>query len=142
MPASQFSIGSDCTLVVIGPSGQIDLSYVTGFEARQVTRPIRVDRLDGVVMAADLPAGWEGSFEIERGSSEAEDFIASLEAAYYQNASLPASTLYQYINEPDGSVSTYQYSAVVFRLANAGAWRGDAPVRQRLEFFASRRVRV
>lgn len=55
---------------------------------------------------------------------------------------MPTSTVYQYIAEVDGSVSTFQYSDVVFRLANAGSWRGDAPVRQRLEFFASFRTRV
>jgi hypothetical protein len=31
---------------------------------------------------------------------------------------------------------------VVFKLTNAGMWRGDASVKQRLEFFGSTRVRV
>ncbi len=140
MSGTQFSIGSDCTLVVIGPSGQIDLTYVTGFESRQLTAQVRVDRLDGVQMGAELPKGWEGGFDLERGTPVVDDFIAGLEAAYYANGSMPTSTLYQYVNEVDGSVSTYQYSNAVFRLANAGTWRGDAPVRQRLEFFASFRT--
>jgi hypothetical protein len=30
----------------------------------------------------------------------------------------------------------------VFKLVNAGTWRGDASVKQKLEFFATQRQRV
>ena len=52
------------------------------------------------------------------------------------------STLYQYVTEPDGSTSTYQFDNAVFKLVQAGSWRGDAAVKQRLEFFAARRKRL
>jgi len=142
MPTTQFSIGRDCQLVVMGPAGRVDLTYVTAFESRQLTTPVRIDRLDGVPMAADLPKGWEGSFEVERGSSEVDDFIAAAEAAYFAGGNLPVGALYQYVNEVDGSTSTYQYDGVVFKLANAGTWKGDAAVKQKLEFWASTRVRI
>jgi hypothetical protein len=142
MATSQFSIGRDCQLVCIGPAGRVDLTYVTGFESRQVTQPVRVDRLDGVQMATELPKGWEGSFEVERGSSAVDDFIAAAEAAYRSSGALPYGMVYQYITEPDGSLSTYQYDSVAFRLASSGVWRGDAAVKQKLEFFAGSRVRL
>lgn len=142
MPTTQFSIGRDCQLVVMGPAGRVDLTFVTGFESRQLTTPVRVDRLDGVPMATELPKGWEGSFEVERGTSEVDDFIAAAEAAYFAQGSLPFGSLYQYVSEVDGSTSTYQYDAVVFKLANAGTWKGDASVKQKLEFWASTRTRV
>ena len=142
MAATQFSIGRDCQLVVMGPAGRVDLSYVTGFESRQMTQPIRVDRLDGLQMGTELPKGWEGSFEVERGSSAVDDFIAASEMVFRTTGSLPYGTLYQYINEPNGSTSTYQYSSVVFKLANAGVWKGDGAVKQKLEFFAGARVRL
>ncbi len=75
-----FSVGRDCQLVVIAPTGRLDLSQVTGFECRQVTAPVRIDRIDGVQLAAELPKGWDGSFDLERGSSVVEDFIAAIEA--------------------------------------------------------------
>jgi hypothetical protein len=93
-------------------------------------------------MGAELPKGWEGSFEVERGTSAVDDFIAAAEQAFFNQGNLPAGTVYQYVAEVDGSVSTYQYSGVVFKLANAGSWRGDAAVKQKLEFFATQRVRV
>ena len=112
MPINSFSIGRDCQLVVMGPQGRVDLTYVTGFESRQMTQSVRLDRLDGVPMGAELPKGWE------------------------------AGAVYQYVTEVDGSVSTYQYSGVVFKLVNAGTWKGDSTVKQKLEFFATQRQRV
>jgi hypothetical protein len=142
VPTNAFTLGRDCQLVVIGPSGRVDLAHVTGFESRQMTQPIRIDRLDGTQLAAELPKGWEGSFEIERGNSTVDDFIATTEQAYFSTGQLASSALYQYVTEANGSTSTYQYDGAVFKLSAAGAWRGDAAVKQKLEFFATRRKRV
>src|SRR5579859_5229083 len=142
MSGSMFSVGRDCQVVVLGAYGRVDLVHVTGFEGRQMTASVRVDRIDGVQLGAELPKGWEGTFDLERGSSAVEDFIAQLEAAFHNGQSPAPGTLYQYISESDGSTSTYQYNNVVFRLASAGVWRGDASVKQKLEFFASTRVRM
>lgn len=142
MPANTFSTGRDTQLVIIGPLGRVDLSHVTGFDSKQLTHPVRVDRLDGVHLAAELPKGWEGAFELERGNSVVDDVISALEQSWFSGGQLPVATLYQYVTEPDGSVSTYQYSGVVFRFSQAGNWRGDNSVKQKLEFYASRRQRI
>ena len=47
-----------------------------------MTYAIRIDRLDGMHLAAELPKGWEGHFELDRGNSAADDFINSLEQAW------------------------------------------------------------
>jgi hypothetical protein len=142
MSDSMFSVGRDCQVVVLGAYGRVDLTHVTGFEARQITASVRVDRIDGVQLGVELPKGWEGHFDLERGNSAAEDFIAQLEVDYHNGQSPTAGTVYQYVTEPDGSTSTYQHSNVVFKLASAGVWRGDSSVKQRMEFFASTRVRM
>jgi len=116
-----FNIGRDSQLVVLGPYGQIDLEHVTGFESRQITSSVRVNKMDGTQIGAELPKGWEGSFELERGNSTADDFIAQAEAAFYNGSFIPAGAMYQYVNETDGSVSTYQYNLVVFKLVSAGS---------------------
>ena len=67
MAISAFSIGRDTQLVVIGPSGRVDLTHVTGFDSRQLTQSLRVNRLDGSQLGLELPKGWEGGFELERG---------------------------------------------------------------------------
>jgi hypothetical protein len=142
MAISVFSVGRDTQLVVIGPSGTMSLAHVTAFESRQVTQSVRVNRLDGNQMGMELPKGWEGSFELDRGDSVVEDFIAATEQNYFNGSVSTISSMYQYVSEVDGSTSTYQYDSVVFRLTNAGLWRGDAAVKQKLEFFASRRRRI
>ena len=142
MAISVFSVGRDTQLVVIGPSGRIDLAHVTAFDSRQVTQSVRVNRLDGSQMGMELPKGWEGSFELERGDSVVEDFIATTEQDYFNGSISATSAMYQYVSEVDGSTSTYQYESVVFHLSNAGLWRGASAVKQKLDFFASRRMRM
>jgi hypothetical protein len=137
-----FSVGRDTQLVVMGPNGRVDFNYVTAFESRQMTTPIRVSRLDGTQLAAELPKGWEGGFEVERGTSALDDFISTIEQNYYNGAGTSPSTMYQYITEVDSSVSTYQFSGVVFRLASAGTWKGDSSVKQKLEFYATTKQRI
>lgn len=142
MSLTAFSIGRDTQLVIMGPNGRVDLTHVTGFESRQVTASVRVSRLDGTQLGTELPKGWEGSFEVERGTSILDDFVIGLEQNFYNGTSIQTSTMYQYITEPDGSVSTYQFDGVVFKLSNAGTWKGDASVRQKLDFYASRKRRI
>ena len=142
MQYNTFTVGSDCQVVVMGPFGRIDMAHVTGFESHQMTLALRVDRLDGVQLGAELPKGWTGSFMLDRGSSAVDDFIAQIEQAYLAGQTIGAGTLYQYVNEPDGSTSTYQFNGVVFKLTSAGVYKGDAAVTQRLDFYASGRMRV
>ena len=142
MALTTFSVGRDTQVVVMGPNGRIDISHVTAFESRQLTAPVRVSRMDGSQLGAELPKGWEGSFEVERGDSTLDDFISTLEQAYYNGAGVSPGTLYQYITETDGSVSTYQFDGVVFKLTHSGIWKGDSSVKQKLEFYATRKRRI
>ncbi len=142
MSLTTFSIGRDTQLVIMGPAGRVDLAHVTSFESRQNTQSVRVNRIDGTQLGAEIPRGWEGSFEIERGNSNLDDFIAATEQQYFDRTGPSVGTMYQYVTETNGSTSTYQYDGVVFRLANAGVWKGDVSVKQKLEFFSVRRRRV
>jgi hypothetical protein len=142
MSLTAFSIGRDTQLVIMGPNGRVDLAHVTGFDSRQITSSVRVSRLDGTHLGTELPKGWEGSFEVERGTSTLDDFIAALEQNYFNGVTSQPSTMYQYITELDGSVSTYQFNGVVFKLSNAGTWKGDASVKQKLDFYATQKQRI
>ncbi len=112
--------------------GRVDLSHVTSFESRQMTHAIRIDRMDGRHLAAELPKGWEGHFELERGNSAADDFINALEQAWHVAGELQGSTLFQYVTETDGSVSTYEVESVIasfarrFEQAHEEAGHGEA----------------
>ena len=137
------SLGRDCTLVLIGGAlGRIDMPNVTDFNSMQETAPVTSDRLDGVQIYGDIPKGWHGSFGADRGNAALDDFFSALEAAWYGTGVLITGTLYQYLNEPDGSKRTYQFDSCSLKYDDAGNWRGDSKVPQKLSFRANRRRSV
>ena len=140
---ADFSTGNDCKLVLIfGILGRIDLTHVTGFHATQGVKSLRVERLNNTPLGADIPSGWTGSFSVDRGNSTQDDLAATLESMYWGGQRLPHGQIYQYINEPDGSQSTYLFSGVALNLTDAGTWQQSNVVKQTISFFASRRQRV
>lgn len=138
-----FSVGRDCTLVLIDQAfGQIQLDNVTGFSCRQVTAPIKVDRLDGVQLHGEIPKGWTGSFELERANAVMDSFFAQKEESWFSSGMLTTATLYQYVSEVDGSTTTMQFDNVALRFAEAGQWHGDRSVALHVQFTANRRRRL
>lgn len=137
-----FNVGRDCTLVFVGPGGQVQLDNVEDFEAKQDTAAINVDRLDGVQLNAALPKGWSGSFSIARNSGSLDDAFAAMENAWYSNGSYQVSTIYQFVLNGDGSRTTYQYDSCAVTLSDAGSWKGDAAVKQKVDFKCNRRKKV
>lgn len=138
----RFNTGRDVTLVVIGPFGEVQLDNLTDFDCRQETANIKVDRLDGVQLTAELPKGWTGSFGMERASSAIDDLFAKMEQAWIASGSFTVSQIFQYVAEADGSTSTFRFDNVSMRLDDAGAWKGDASVKVKVSFHANRRERV
>lgn len=145
MPLNSFNIGADCRIVVQHPlaaGGQLDLGDVTNFKAAQQTKSLNYTTIEGVTKKGEYPIGWAGAFALERTGHDVDDFICTLEQAILNNQSPGAATIYQYVNELDGSTSTYQFTNVAFKLADAGAYTGAETVKQTLNFEASSRVRV
>lgn len=137
-----FDTGRQCSLVLKVGGVTVPLPNVTGFDCKQQTAAVKVDRLDGVQMNAELPKGWTGSFDLERGSSAVDDVIAQIEDGWMASGSIQPGTIYQYVDEANGSQSTYQFDNVAVKLSEAGNWRSDQTVKQRIDFTANRRRRV
>jgi hypothetical protein len=140
-----FSIGRDCTLVLTSGAlggGRIQLDNVTGFDAKQTTTSVSVNRLDSTTLHGEIPRSWNGSFELERGSSVLDDEFAAKEQAFYANGGVAMYQLFQYVQEPNGSRSVFQFIDVALKYEEAGQWKADATVKQRVSFNASRRQRV
>jgi len=134
-----FNVGRDCTVVLIGPFGRVQLDNVTGFNAHQLTAPIKVDRLDGVQLDAELPKGWAGTINLERASNALDTLFAQAEQAWINGGNYQLSTIYQYVTETNGSTTTFAYDNVAMKLADAGNYRSDATVPQVLDWTANRR---
>ena len=136
-----FSVGRDCQVVIDHPlaGGSLIIEHVTGFDPKQGTAPTSVDRLDGIYLTKFLPKNWTGTLHLERGGPEVDQFFTTIEAAYYSGVQVPYGTVTQYVTEPSGSVTTYQFSGASFHLLNAGAWKNDKSVLMQIGFAATRR---
>lgn len=143
MPMNGFNVGRDVSLDVIGRNGQIaSFNLITAFDAKQLTDKVSIRGIDGVVRFLELPGGWDGSFAIARADRVLDDFIADLEDAYYSGANVKASFITETITEPNGSISQWRYEGVMFKLDDAGSWKGNADVQMKLSWVASRKRKL
>jgi hypothetical protein len=134
-----FSTGRDVSIILVGPFGRVDLANVVSFTARQETAMIKVDRLDGVQLLAELPKGWSGTIEVERGNAAIDVFFGLMEAAWIDGGIYTVSTLFQYVRDTNSVLNTYAYDNVGLKLDDAGDYKPDAGVRQRISWAANRR---
>ena len=147
-----YTIGRDCDLVVLVLGTRIDLRDVTSFEARQEVSRCPHWPFNGDPFEVVVPAGWRGSFEVTRGNAGVDTLFARLERASRisglafgfpeQGVSSTGPTdarIYQYVPNPDGSRSTFEFVGASLTLADAGRYTASDIVRQRVEFFASYR---
>ena len=142
MPTSQgLNTGKDITLVLTGPLGLIQVSGITGFHASQITQGIDSKRLDGDNIYDELPMGWNVSFDYDRTDSSLDDYFAAKEDAYHSAGTTSTATIYQTIVETNG-VTQYRFDGCALKFDDAGDWRGDQKVTQKVSGKAGRRVKV
>lgn len=135
-----FSVGKDLSIQVVTSSGTVlAIAGETAAEFRAMYNERNSHGLDGINRFIPIPAGWEGTIELDRRDPGVEDFYAAQETGYYQGQGIAASTITQNITNPDGSMTSWQYTGVMFTFREAGNWRGDDKVTQRMDFKASQR---
>ena len=121
---------------------RVDLRDVTGFSANQEVKHQRADPLNSTPVEFTTPSGWRGQFQVDRGSSAVDDLIASIESSFWGAGTIGSGTIYQYVTEADGTLSTYEFIGVSLVLSSAGNFQADNIVKQTISFFASQRVRM
>ena len=140
---NSFSIGKQCTLVIQHPlatGGRLDLSIITDFDAKPTNKDLMVDGLDGINRTQFLPQHVVITFSLDRADPTADAFGAALEKAYFDGSGfVPSGTVFQYIQESNGSTTTYQYEGVALKVDDFGSWKGDSAVKQKLTGHAQRR---
>ncbi|AFW00509.1 phage protein [Gluconobacter thailandicus F149-1 = NBRC 100600] len=139
--ANPYSIGRDCRITVLWNGQRVDLRDVTSFGASQETHALRASPLNGMPVEFNVPNGWRGSFQIARASAALDNLVAAIEAAYWNAGTVGSGTIYQYVTEPDGTTSTWEYTNISIKLKN-DAWQSDQMVHQTVQFFASTRTKI
>jgi hypothetical protein len=144
MSAGLFNVGKDYQLSISTPSGPLVLPITTeSFSSKPVWGNIKAVTIDGVSREEPIPAGHEGTFNLDRSGSGIENFFAQAEANYY-NGSNNAYTarILETISNPDGSLTQYRYDGCRIWLTEAGEASGDKQVKQVISWFASKKVQV
>ncbi|GAN55577.1 hypothetical protein [Tanticharoenia sakaeratensis] len=139
--ANPYSIGRDCRITVLWNGTRVDLRDVTSFQAVQQTLAQRANPLNGVPVEFNTPNGWRGSFVIARANSNLDDLVAAIEAGFWNGGTIGSGTIYQYVTEPDGSTTTWEYSNISITL-NTDRWQAEGMIHQTVNFFASLRTKI
>lgn len=142
MPANGYSVGRDISLDIIGPNGPLRFPVRTGFQAQQQTSDLKVRRADGIVDHVILPDGWSGSFDFERTGPQLDNYFAGQEDKYFNGQNLDVVSITETVQEPDGSLSQWRYTRCVLQYADAGAKSGGDTVKQKVNWMASRRIKI
>jgi hypothetical protein len=148
MPAQQaFNIGRDgATLNIVANGSPLKPTILTNFESSQESTNLKSRPLNGPPIFQEVPDGWKGSFDVDRGDSTLDDYFAQFEAGFYAGEDVTVISILHTIAAPAvgavGALSQYLYSGVVLKLENAGSYKGDAKVEQKVSFMASTRTKV
>ena len=142
MPVNGFTVGRDISLDIVGPNGPLRFSLITEFDSKPDNTEQKIKGLDGVTRPLRFFDGWSGSFSLDRQDSTVDDYFATLEANYYAGIAETPCTITESITEVNGATTQYRYVGVILKLEEAGNFKGDASVKQKVGFFAQRRNKV
>ena len=143
MPMNNYSIGLDVTITIVGSFGPVvNFANVTSFDAKQETQQIKIVGINGIVDFLELPHGWKGTIDIDRQNPALDQYIATFEANYYSGVNITGASITQTIEEVAGGTTQWRFNGVMFKLSEGGVWKGDAQVKQKLEWVASKRLAV
>lgn len=142
MPINGISVGKDILVAFADNNGNVVQNRVKMFSAQQKNSKRETVALDGVNRHLNIPIGWTGSFEMERISPIVDTYLYNLEQAYLNGQTIPLITITETITETNGSVSQFQYQNCVIELENAGEWKGDELITQKINFSAQLRVQL
>lgn len=137
-----FSLGHDIAVDFNLPQGPVRFTIITDVARKQNVKDVESHGIDGVCRYAVIPGGYEGTLEVDRGGPALDQAIDTLDQLYYAGAPVPYGSILETINEPDGSITQWRFSLVVFNAEDLGSWKGDAKVTQKLRWKASFRTQV
>ncbi|MDE1990735.1 MAG: hypothetical protein KGI82_09735 [Betaproteobacteria bacterium] len=142
MSQTTFNVGRDVSAVAITATGQrLDLTGLTKFTVKDNIEKVKRDRVNTVPLMRALPDGHDITFDIDRMNGTNDAFISSVEQGYwaggYPNGTTGGGTLYVYINETDGSTSTYLGTNAVFWMEDRLSAEQKSAVTQTMMGFCS-----
>jgi hypothetical protein len=143
---STFTVGKDCNLVLTSPYGSnITMPLLTTIKVMPEYNSPRSDPLNTYPIERNLPKGWRVTMDFDRSGSGVDQLFSQIEAGWWaggtpDGGTNAAASIWLYVTEPTGGVTTYQYIGASLKLANGGDISVDNPVKMSIEAFAQTRV--
>jgi len=138
MAINNLSLGPDITLNIHTPTGQITIPTVVNFMVNPTPEVRKSVGINGNILFAPIPLGYNGSMEIDRTSPAMEQFWTDYESQYYAGVNLQSSTITVTVREADGGITQWLISGVMFDAQAFGNWSGTDFVKQTLKFNAAK----
>lgn len=141
--AQDFDIGRQARLDMVANGAVVSSAQVTDFTAKQEVVQLKSRPLGSPPVHKVIPDGWTGSFSADRLGPTWDDWFAREEANYWDNG-VDGSQVFltMTVREKTGAISQYRFEGVVLTLDDAGNYKQDDKVAQKVSFMASRRTKV
>ncbi|GBQ25997.1 hypothetical protein AA0472_1958 [Acetobacter estunensis NRIC 0472] len=134
-----YTLGRQGSIILVWNGTRVDLQDVVDFHAQQEIHVQRANPLNKPPIEFNTPAGWRGSFTLDRANAALDTLFNEDELAFWNTNTISSGVLYCYIEENDGSTSKFEYSGVTLAFTNAGKFDANSIVSQSVTFFASQR---
>lgn len=132
MAGSFFTVGRDAQIVILHPllaTGRLDTA-ITGFDVKPNPVTLKSVGLDGKHREDHLPGNYTVTINYDRMDSTLGNFQSALDIAKRRSAAVPTGTVFLYVNELDGSTSTFTGTEATFQVTELGNFKGDDMVKQ------------
>jgi hypothetical protein len=135
-PANSFSVGKDLAVILVGPTGVVQLPKITGWHFEPQYDSFSSKPLDGPTRKLDLPDGHNFSIKYDREDATVDNFFALIEAAYWAAGGfVPTFTMYAYITERSGGQTTFEFVEATVKYKQ-GEWKTGAAVSGQIDGYA------
>lgn len=142
MPINQMNVGTDYSFSVYnGTSGTLqDFGNIENIKINGQAHELKVTPYNGPPLFGFASDGYHITFEIARSDSSLEDYQVAYDALFNSGGLFAPGFFNQTINNPDGTVSMYQYTNFVFRLDSHGDVSREKPVKLSVIGRASEKI--
>ncbi len=137
-----FVVGRSVTITIVTPAANLTIPTMTSSEAKARYAERESHDIKGNYKTIPIPAGWEGTIDLDMTDDTVDAFIDSMESGYYQGQGITSSTITDSRTYSNGTVAQYLFTGVMFTLSEGGTFKGDDKVTQRLAWKASKRART
>lgn len=144
MAVNGMSVGRDYSLGFYDANtgAIINLGDVQSVKINANKHDIKSMPYNGVPRFGYIPDGYKISFTITRTGPELEEFSLAAAKQFNDGSIVKAGFLNETINNPDGSVSRYQYTGFVFFVTDLGDISRDKQISMTAEGMASDKVKI